>query len=120
MEQHPVPQNITSFEFRLIGDMTVKQFFLLTAGVIFGFIFWQLPLPTLIGKPIALFLFFLGVAFAFLPIEDRPLHRWLLAFIKSIYSPTQFFFQKSEKAPSSNPRPALSPLHFLGGPPADF
>ncbi|MBI4999469.1 hypothetical protein HZB97_01715 [Candidatus Gottesmanbacteria bacterium] len=29
MEQHPVHQNITSFQFKLIGDMTIKQFLFL-------------------------------------------------------------------------------------------
>ncbi|EKD47460.1 MAG: hypothetical protein ACD_66C00049G0001, partial [uncultured bacterium] len=26
MEQHPVPQNVTGFQFKLIGDITLKQF----------------------------------------------------------------------------------------------
>lgn len=99
MEQHPVPQNITSFEFRLIGEMTVKQFGLLSAGIITGYIFLQFPLPGVIRLPLAGFFGFLGVAFAFLPYEDRPLHRWFWAFLKSVYSPTQFIFKKSEELP---------------------
>ena len=99
MEQHPVPQNITSFEFRLIGDMTLKQFGLLAGGAILGYICWQLPLPSFIRIPLAFIFGFLGVAFAFLPLEERPLHRWFLAFLKAAYSPTQYLFQKSEKAP---------------------
>lgn len=98
-EQHPVPQNITSFEFRLIGDMTIRQFGFLASGTISAYIFWQLPLPTLVRIPLSFLLAFLGVAFAFLPLEERPLHRWLWAFLKSVYSPTQYVFQKSEKAP---------------------
>ncbi|MDP3998367.1 MAG: PrgI family protein [bacterium] len=99
MEQHPVPQNITSFEFRLIGDMTLKQFGFLAVAGILAFIIWELPLPGFIRIPIASLCAFFGVAFAFLPLEDRPLHRWFLAFLKAIYSPTQFIFQKSEATP---------------------
>lgn len=99
MEQHPVPQNVTSFEFRLIGEMTVKQFVLLSAGIATGYVFLQLPLPSIIRIPLAGFFGFIGIAFAFLPYEDRPLHRWLWAFIKSVYSPTQFIFKKSEELP---------------------
>lgn len=99
MEQHPVPQNITSFEFRLIGDMTPKQFGFLAGGAILAYIIWQLPIPGFIKTPIAFLIAFLGFAFAFLPYEDRPLHRWLAAFLKSIYSPTQYVFRKTEEIP---------------------
>lgn len=99
MEQHPVPQNITSFEFRLIGDMTIRQFGFLAIGAVLAFIFWELPLPSFIRVPTSSLLAFTGVAFAFLPYEDRPLHRWALAFFRSIYSPTQYLFRKSEAVP---------------------
>jgi len=26
MEQHPIPQQISSYEFKLVGEMTLKQF----------------------------------------------------------------------------------------------
>src|SRR3990170_7107193 len=99
MEHHPVHQNITSFEFRLIGDMTLKQFVILATGSIFAYIFWLLPLPQIIRFPLSGLSAFSGIAFAFLPLEDRPLHRWALSFLRSIYSPTQYLFQKSEEVP---------------------
>ena len=36
METHPVPQNISSYEFRLVGDMTLKQFLYLAGGILLG------------------------------------------------------------------------------------
>ncbi|PIS12639.1 hypothetical protein COT69_02950, partial [candidate division WWE3 bacterium CG09_land_8_20_14_0_10_39_24] len=30
--QHPVPQNIMSVEFKLVGDLTVRQFMYLIIG----------------------------------------------------------------------------------------
>ena len=31
-ESHPIPQQISSYQFRLVGDMTLKQFFQLARG----------------------------------------------------------------------------------------
>lgn len=100
MEQHPVPRNITGFQFHLIGDMTLKQFGELLAGVILGYIAIKLPFPTFISWPLGTMFALLGVAFAFLPIQERPLDRWLIAFLRSIYSPTQFLWQKGNEPPS--------------------
>lgn len=94
MEQHPVPQNITGFQFRLIGEMTVRQFAYLIAGSIVAVIFFNTGLPSLIRWPLAVGAFGLGFAFAFVPIEERPLDRWLGNFMKSIYHPTQFIWKK--------------------------
>jgi hypothetical protein len=39
------------------------------------------------------------VAFAFLPLEERPLDVWILNFFKSIYAPTVYLWQKQPKMP---------------------
>lgn len=94
MDQHPVPQNISSYEFRLVGDMTLKQFFQLSAGVVIALIFYASNLPAFIKWPFVILFTFLGIAIAFIPIEERPLHVWIINFIKSAYSPTQYLWQK--------------------------
>src|SRR3989344_3269872 len=95
MEQHPVPQNVTTFQFRLIGDMTIKQFGYLAGGLILAYISYKLPLPFFITWPLALFTGLMGIGFAFVPIEERPMDVWVLSFIKSAYSPTQYVWQKT-------------------------
>ena len=97
VQQHPVPQHISSYEFRLVGDMTLKQFGYLAGGVMLGLLFYSLPLAKIIKWPLILFCGFLGFAFAFIPIEERPLSTWLLAFIKAVFSPTLFIWQKKPK-----------------------
>lgn len=95
MEQHPVPRNISGFQFHLIGDMTLRQFGYLVAGAALAFVVYKIsPFPAIIKFPFAGIFAFAGVAFAFLPIQERPLDRWVVAFIKSIYSPTQYLWQK--------------------------
>jgi len=99
MEQHPVPQHIASYEFRLIGDMTLKQFAQLAAGGILAIAAYALPLPSLIKWTLVIFIAFLGFAFAFLPINERPLSTWLIAFFKALFSPTEFIWKKKYKKP---------------------
>lgn len=94
MEQHPIPQQISSYQFRLVGDMTLKQFFQLAGGIVAGLIFYSTPLLPIIKFPLAFLSVLLGVALAFLPLEERPLEKWILAFFRAIYSPTIFTWQK--------------------------
>ena len=94
MEQHPVPQNVTTFQFRLIGDMTLKQFGYLAGGAILAYIFYKLPLPFFFTWPLALLAAATGIGLAFVPIEERPMDVWVLSFFKSIYSPTQYVWTK--------------------------
>ena len=52
MEQHPVPRNISSFQFHLIGDMTLRQFGYLIAGALCAFIVFKIvPLPVILKYP---------------------------------------------------------------------
>lgn len=105
MEQHPVPQNVTTFQFRLIGDMTIKQFGYLAGGAILAFIFYKLPLPFFFTWPMTVLCGLLGFGFAFVPIEERPMDVWVLSFLRNVYSPTQFIWHR---LPAS-PEPGIAP-----------
>src|SRR3989344_3593531 len=98
-EQHPVPQQISSYQFRLVGDMTLKQFFQLAAGAVIALIIYSLPLPGIVRWPLVAISAVSGAAFAFLPLQDRPLEQWLAAFFRAIYSPTLFVWKKEEPSP---------------------
>lgn len=95
MEQHPIPRQITTFEFKLIGFMTLKQFLYLVIFVPLGFVIFKLfPIP-IINIFFSLITVLLGVALAFFPINDRPLEVWIRNFIKRLNSPTQYLFHKN-------------------------
>jgi hypothetical protein len=98
MDQHPIPRNVTGFEFQLIGFMSLKQFFYVLFGFGFALIFWKAPLGIL-SYPLAALAFFIGIAFAFIPVQDRPLEIWIKNFIVSIYSPTQFVWKQERRMP---------------------
>lgn len=109
MEQHPIPQQISSYQFKLVGDMTLKQFFQVAGGVVISLIFYSLPLHPLIKWPFILFSAGLGAAMAFLPFEERPLERWIIAFFRSIYSPTLYSWKKLDKPPVFYTESAAAP-----------
>lgn len=91
MDTHPIPQNVTSFEFKLVGEMTLKQFIYLSVGMIIAYVFFVFLSETIpfIAWPVVVISASLGGAFAFLPIADRPLDHWVAAFFRAIYSPTK-------------------------------
>jgi hypothetical protein len=99
-EQHPIPQQISAFQFRLVGDMTLKQFVQLAGGAIVALLFYASGLPPIVKWPLIFFSFGAGAALAFLPLEDRPLGKWVVSFFKSIYSPTVFKWQKAAVEPN--------------------
>lgn len=99
-EQHPIPQQISSYHFKLVGDMTLKQFFEVAGGSLFALLIYSTSLNPLIKIPVILLSFLFGVALAFFPLQDRPLEKWIYLFFKSIYSPTLFVWKKSATPPS--------------------
>src|SRR3989344_3953776 len=94
MDNHPIPQDVTGFQFKLIGSMTIKQFGFIAAGVIPAVVIYYAPVFILL-KFILIPLFGLtGVAMAFLPIEGRPLDVMIANFIKALITPNQYLFRK--------------------------
>lgn len=98
MEQHAIPQQISSYEFRLVGDMTLKQFLKAAAGIVIAVLINSTKMFVLIKWPLMAVFAGGGLALAFVPYQDRPLETWIAAFIKSIYSPTIYTYRKGKKS----------------------
>ena len=94
MENHPIPQDVTGFQFKLIGNMTVKQFAYLAVGIVLAWIFLQLPISFLIKIPLGAFFAILGIGLAFFPISGRPMDLMIGNYIKALFRPTQFTYEK--------------------------
>lgn len=99
MQQHAIPQNVTQYQFRLVGDMTLKQFLELVAGLLLAYLFFASNLIFIFKWPLIILSVLFGVGLAFFPIEDRPLDQWIINFIRAIYGPTRFIWKKSDKIP---------------------
>lgn len=95
IQQHPLPQDISAYRFRLIGDMTIKQFVSLGIGIVLAVVFYSSPLPFFFKYPLAFLFLLLGVGMAFVPVQGRTLDTWIFAFLRSIYSPTQFVWKQT-------------------------
>lgn len=97
-----MPRQITTFEFKLIGFLTLKQFIYLALFIPAGYIVYKVfPIPILnifFGAIVAC----VGLAFAFLPVNDRPLDVWVKNLFKRLTSPTQYIYQKQDQ-----------PIYFL-------
>ncbi len=74
--------------------MTIKQFGKAAGGIVIGLLIKASPLVFFVKYPLALASIGLGLAMAFVPFRDRPIEKWILGFIRSIYSPTIFTWKK--------------------------
>lgn len=111
MEQHPIPRQITTFEFKLIGFMTIRQFGYVLLGGAFGYAAFLIVPIFILNYIVGILVFCASLAFAFFPINDRPLD----VFIKNLYqrlnSPTQYTFSKNNPSMS-----IMGDLYFESNP----
>lgn len=77
--------------------MTLKQFLELAGGVVGGWLIWGMDLPAIIRWPLIILAVLLGFGLAFMPLEDRPLDQWFIAFFRAIYRPTIFVWKKTSR-----------------------
>jgi hypothetical protein len=111
MEQHPIPRQITTFEFKLIGFMTLKQFLYLLVTVPTAFIVYKIiPLP-IINFIAAGLVCLLGIGLAFFPVNERPLDVWIKNLLRRLTTATQFSYHKN-----NSPLYFLEDLYFLNDP----
>ncbi len=101
MQEHPIPQDITGYQFHLIGSMTIRQFAMVLAGVVAAVVFYQVSLPVFMKLPISIMFALTGAGAAFVPIEGRPLDQWIVNFFRALYKPTKFFWKREAQIPDA-------------------
>jgi len=79
--------------------MTIKQFAALGISIVLSVMTYSAPLPFFFKYPISFVVLLLGVGTAFVPFQGRTLDVWIVAFIKSIYSPTQYIWKHGQETP---------------------
>ncbi len=99
MQQHTVPRDIGSQEFKLVGSMTFRQFLMLLSGIVIAYFFFLLPIHPFLKWPPVITAIFFGFAFAFMPIQERSLGHWIVAFVKAIITPSQRIWRQSGLVP---------------------
>lgn len=96
MQQHPIPQNITGFEFKLVGFLTLKQFLYLAGVSIISFIIF-VSTPSFVKWVFIVPLALLGLALAFFPINGMTFDKWIVIFVRAVTSPSRRIWQKEKK-----------------------
>lgn len=99
MEQHAVPQHIASFEFKLFGNLTVRQFVTLAIPMSVAAIIFFSNVTPIIRLPLSFVFGLFGIFAALVPVGGRPFDKWIVAFIKAVTSPTQRVWIKEERLP---------------------
>lgn len=94
MENHPIPQDVTGFKFKLIGSVTVKQFLYILGGGILAVVCYILPISAFIKIPLSAIFGGIGVMLAFVPIEGRPMDVMAKNFLKAFPSENQYIYKK--------------------------
>lgn len=98
MDQHPIPQDVTGFQFKLIGTMTVKQFGYVAVGAVLAVILYYLPINSPLGILLKVFLIpalgASGVIIAFVPVDGRPIDVMATNFAKALFSPNQYIYKR--------------------------
>ena len=94
MENHPIPQDVTGFKFKLIGSVTVKQFLYIMAGGIMCAVFFMIPISIFIKIPLCIIFGGGGAALAFIPIEGRPMDVMIKNFLKALPAENQYIYKK--------------------------
>lgn len=98
--QHAVPQNIMDVEFKLIGDLTMRQFsYLMLLGL--SAYLCYLVIPGIFKWPTVIILILLALSLAFVPIQERGLDEWLVNFFRAVNSPTQRIWRKEPQVPTA-------------------
>lgn len=111
MDQHPIPRQITTFEFKLIGPMTIRQFgYVLLTGVLGYGVFLAIPVKIL-NIVCGLLVFSVGPIFAFVKPNDRPLDVFFGNLYRRLTSPTQYIYEKRNP-----PLPFFDSLYFDANP----
>lgn len=99
MEQHAVPQHIASFEFKLFGNLTVRQFVFLAVPLGIAALIFYSPLPVYFRFVTSGLIAIVGAFVALVPYNGRPIDKWILVFFKAVTNPTQRIWRKENRIP---------------------
>lgn len=99
MEQHAVPQHIASFEFKLFGNLTMRQFVSLAIPLGIAALIFFSSLPAVLRFGLSGLIASVGGFVALVPYNGRPLDKWVVVFIKAITNPTQRIWLKENRIP---------------------
>jgi hypothetical protein len=110
MKEHPVPQQISAFQFKLFGNLNLRQFLFVGVGFLLGWFLIYTIKQLFISAPLAFIVFMIGLSIAVVPMQGRSLDQWFFSFLNVILSPTLRVYRKDEEVPEFlKPHPVEEP-----------
>jgi hypothetical protein len=100
-KQHPIPQNFMDVEFKIIGDLTMRQFIYLVAFGGPAYLIFTSAINPLIKWPTFAFLAFITFVLVFVPIDDRGADEWVVNFIRAVFGVNERVWKKSPIIPKA-------------------
>lgn len=100
MEPHPVPRQITTFEFKLIGFMTLKEFGYMIVFAGLATVAYFLTPGELFKYLSAGLVFAVGIFLAFYKYNDRTVDVWIRNLVLKLFSSSQYYYHKKNEPPS--------------------
>lgn len=100
MEPHPVPRQITTFEFKLIGFMTLKEFGYLIVFAGLATVAYFLTPGELFKYINAALVFGVGLFLAFYKYNERSIDVWIRNLVLKLFSSSQYYYHKKNDPPS--------------------
>jgi len=87
MDYHKIPQNVSTFEGRIVGKFTARQFTYLAIGGIIIFILFSTPINSIYRIILIAITLLWSVFFALISFEGRGTDLWIALFSKAIFYP---------------------------------
>lgn len=88
-QYHKIPQNVTTYEGRIVGKFTAKQFIFLAIGGILIFLIVNTQLPKNVIIVVSVVIALISMFLALANFEGKTIDMWVTAFVKVVYKPTQ-------------------------------
>ena len=108
---HKIPQNVTQYESKVVGNFTPRQFIYLAIGGVIIMFFFFLPFPGIIQFAAVLIVAPVSILFAIVSFQGRRTDTWIVYFLQAISKPTLRNWQK-EAIPPQVLLPSYVVPHF--------
>jgi len=96
---HRIPQNVTEYESRIIGNFTPRQFIYLAIGGVIVMLLMMLPFPNIIRIIGVIITAPVFVILALASFDGRRTDTWILSFIQAVLKPTLRIWEKEAIPP---------------------
>ena len=96
---HKIPQNVTQYESKVVGNFTPRQFIYLAIGGVIIMFFFFLPFPGIVQFAAVLIVAPVSILFAIVSFQGRRTDTWIVYFLQAISKPTLRNWQKEAIPP---------------------